>query len=313
MSGGSGVSVVIPTMSRPAELALTVASVMAGTVLPEEIVIVDASADERTEYAVAQMSSAFRRVEFLYVRTPPGLPAQRNAGLEAAGGGFMLSLDDDVILEPDFLEELLKAFDDDRVGGACGVITNQVLPGRYVRFLQRVFRQVRYAKRSFFQRSGLPTFLYRPNVPSAVEIMSGGLTLYRRAAIIDFRWDPVFNYFDDDNVSLELGKRGWRLLQWPAARLEHRLAEGARPAPRRKVRRRILEQRLLHRRHLPQNIWNVACYYYSVWGAAAAAALRLKPRLFLGTLLGLWDVLRTRGGRRLEAASGEALIPRPEQ
>jgi len=312
VSRGNGVSVVIPTMSRPAELALTVASVMAGTVLPEEIVIVDASADDLTELAVVRFSAAFRRVKFIYERTPPGLPGQRNTGLEAGGGGIMLSLDDDVILEPDFLEELLKAFDDDRVGGACGVITNQVLPGRYVRFLQWVFRQVRYAKRSYFQRSGLPTFLYRPNVPSAVEIMSGGLTLYRRAAIIDFRWDPLFNYFDDDNVSLELVKRGWRLLQWPAARLEHRMAEGARPAPMRKVRRRVLEQRLLHRRHLPQNVWNVACYYYSVWGAAATAALRLKPRLFLGTLLGLWDVLRTRGGRHLDAALGEELIPKPE-
>ena len=310
MSRGSGVSVVIPTMSRPAELALTVASVMAGTVLPEEIVIVDASADERTEYAVAQMSSAFRRVEFLYVRTPPGLPAQRNAGLDASSGDLVLFLDDDVTLEAAFLAELLAAFDDDAVGGACGVIANQVLPSRFVRFLQWLFRQVRYARRCFLQRSGLPTFLFQPEEQVDVKILTGCDMAFRREAV--GRFDGRINYFDDDDISLTAA-RTWRLVQVPTARLEHRLAEGARPAPRRKVRRRILEQRLLHRRHLPQNIWNVACYYYSVWGAATAAALRLKPRLFLGTLLGLWDVLRTRGGRRLEAAAGEALIPRPEQ
>ncbi len=307
---GARVSAIVVTMSRPAEVALTVASAMAGTRTPDEFVVVDASADERTEYVVAQMASAFRRVEFVYVRTPPGLPAQRNAGLDAASGDVILFLDDDVTLEPEFLAEILAAFDDDAVGGACGVIVNQVLPSRFVRTLQWLFRQVRYARRCFLQRSGLPTFLFQPEAPADVKILTGCDMAFRREAV--GRFDERINYFDDDDISLAAA-RTWRLVQVPTARLEHRLAAGARPAPMRKVRRRVLEQRLLHRRHLPQNVWTVACYYYSVWGAAAAAALRLKPRLFLGTLLGLWDVVRTRGGRRLEAAPGEALIPRPER
>ncbi|MEE9455542.1 MAG: glycosyltransferase [bacterium] len=310
MSGGARVSAIVVTMSRPAELALTVASAMAGTATPDEFVVVDASADERTEYVVSQMPSAFSRVEFVYIRMPPGLPAQRNAGLDAATGDIILFLDDDVTLEPAFLAEVLAAFDDAAVGGACGVIANQVLPSRFVRALQWLFRQVRYARRCFLQRSGLPTFLFQPEESADVKILTGCDMAFRREAVA--RFDERINYFDDDDISLTAA-RTWRLVQVPTASLEHRLAEGARPAPMGNVRRRVLEQRLLHRRHLPQNIWNVACYYYSVWGAAAAAALRLKPRLFLGTLLGLWDVLRTHGGRRLEAAPGEALIPRPER
>ncbi len=304
------VSAVVVTMSRPAELALTITSAVAGLKTPDEFVVVDASADDRTAYVVEQLSSAFRRVEFSCVRTPPGLPAQRNAGLDASRGDVILFMDDDVTLEPEFLTELLAAFDDAAVGGACGVITNQVLPSRYVRALQWLFRQVRYASRSFLQRSGLPTFLFQPPEPVDVKILTGCDMAFRREAL--GRFDERINYFDDDDISLTAA-RTWRLVQVPTARLEHRLAAGARPAPMRKTRRRVLEQRLLHRRHLPQNLWNVACYYYSVWGAAAAALLRLKPRLFLGTLLGLWDVVRTGGGRRLGAASGEALIPRPER
>jgi GT2 family glycosyltransferase len=307
---GARVSAIIVTMSRPADLALTVTSVMAGTVVPDEIIVVDASADERTEDAVAKMSSAFAAVKFIYIHTAPGLPAQRNAGLDAATGDLILFLDDDVTLEAEFLAELLVPFGDDAVGGACGVITNQVLPGGFVRLLQWTFRQVRYARRCFLQRSGLPTFLFRPEEKADVKSLTGCDMAFRREAI--GRFDERINYFDDDDVSLTAA-REWRLVQVPTARLEHRLAEGARPAPMRKVRRRVLEQRLLHRRHLPQNVLTVACYYYSVWGAATAAALRLKPRLYLGTLLGLWDVLRTRGGRRLDAAPGEALIPKPEK
>ena len=309
MSGDARVSVVIVTMSRPAELALTVTSVMAGATTPAEIVVVDASADDRTELAVARFSAAFRRVKFIYERTPPGLPGQRNAGLDAASGEVLVFLDDDVTLEPDYLAEVLRAFDDAAVGGACGAITNQVRPGRYVRFFQWLFRQVRYARRSYLQRSGLPTFLYRPRKQADVGILTGCNMAFRREAVA--RFDERINYFDDDDISRVVARR-WRLVQVPAARLEHHIAAGARPAPMAKMRRRVLEQRLLHRRHVPQSVFNVLCYYYSVAGAATVAALRLKPRLFLGTMLGLWDVFRTRGGRRLDAAPGEELIPKPE-
>jgi glycosyltransferase involved in cell wall biosynthesis len=309
VSGDARVSAIIVTMSRPAELALTVTSLMAGTTTPAEVVVVDASADDRTELTVAQLAAGFRRVAFAYRRMPPGLPAQRNAGLDASSGDILLFLDDDVTLEPDYLSELLKAFDDAAVGAACGLIINQVLPGRHVRFFQWLFRQVRYAPRSYLQRSGLPTFLFRPERRADVGIMTGCNMAFRREAAP--RFDERINYFDDDDAS-RVAARRWRLVQVPTARLEHRVAAGGRPAPPAKARRRVLEQRLLHRRHVPQNVTNVLCYYYSVAGAAAAAALRLKPRLFLGVLLGLWDVLRTRGGRNLDAAPAEELIPKPE-
>ncbi len=309
---GVDVSAIIPTMSRPTDLALTVASLMAQTALPGEVIVVDAGADDDTARLVENFRLAFRGADFIYERAAPGLPGQRNAGLARARGDVVLFLDDDVTLAPDFLAALLGAMEDGAVGGACGVIVNQRLPGRYTRFLQWLFRQPRYARRSFLQRSGLPTFLYRPAAPAAVKILTGCDMAFRRAALGGFRFDARLNYFDDDDVSLTAARRGM-LLQVPAARVEHRLAPAARPEATAKVRRRVLEQRLLHRRHVPQNTWNVLCYYYSVFGAAAMAALRLRPRLAWGTLLGLGDVLRTGGGRRLDAAREGKFIPRPEE
>jgi GT2 family glycosyltransferase len=307
MSRSRDVSVVVATMSRPSDLALTVTSLVAGTALPREVVVVDASADDGTEIAAGQFAATFRGVDFLYRRVAPGLPGQRNAGLAAVSGEIVLFLDDDVTLEPEFLEKLLAAFDDPAVAGATGVITNQFLPPAYARAFQWLFRQVRYAPRSYLQRSGLPTFLYQPEARADVEILTGCNMAFRREVLGGF--DERINYFDDDDISLMVG-RSRRLVQVPSARLEHRLATSARPAPIHKVRRRVWEQRLLHRRHLRQTPWNVLCYYYSVTGAALAAALRLRPRLCLGTVAGLWDVVRSRGGRR--GAAGEKLLPRPE-
>ncbi|MGD8717647.1 MAG: glycosyltransferase family 2 protein [Candidatus Zixiibacteriota bacterium] len=309
MTGAGRVSVIVVTMSRPDEFAATAASVLAGTRRPDEFVVVDASADGRTEAEVARLSASATGVAFVYRRATPGLPGQRNAGIDAATGDVVLFLDDDVALEDGFLAVLLSAFDDPEIGGATGVITNQLLPPAWVRFGQRLFLQVRYARRSFLQRSGLPTFLFQPTERTDVKILTGCNMAFRREAV--GRFDGRINYFDDDDISLTVA-REWRLVQVPEARLEHRVAAGARPAPMNKTRRRVLEQRLLHRRHLPQNVLNVASYYYSVLGAATVAALRLKPRLFLGNLLGLWDLVRTGGGRRADAASGDGLIPKPE-
>ncbi len=213
---------------------------------------------------------------------------------------------------PDYVARLLAAFDEPAVVGAAGVVANQFRPGRYVRFLQWLFRQVRYARRSFLQRSGLPTFLYAPARPTAVRILTGCNMAFRRRALAAFAFDERLNYFDDDDVSLWAARAG-TLLQIPAARVEQRLAAGGRPDAAAKVRRRVLEQRLLHRRWLRQNVVNVACYYYSVVGAAALALLRGKPRLAWATAAGLWDVLRTRGGRRRDEALEKGFLPRPDR
>jgi glycosyltransferase involved in cell wall biosynthesis len=78
--------------------------------------------------------------------TEPGLPGQRNAGLERATADTILFLDDDVELESGFLPELLSVYDDPEVGGATGLITNQVKPAWWVRVLQRFFLLSRFGK-----------------------------------------------------------------------------------------------------------------------------------------------------------------------
>lgn len=312
MSETASVSLIIPTLSRLDDLRVTLQAVLSGTVLPAEIVIVDASPDNLTERFVAELASRPGAVEFAYIRAErPGVPRQRNAGLARASGDFILFVDNDVTVAADFIEELLKAFAEPKVGAACGLISNQYLPGAYTRLLQWFFRQTRYAGRSYYQRSAFPTFLYRPREAAGVAALTGGLTMFRAEAMAGFRFDERVLFVDDDNYSLDLRARGWELMQWPAARAEHREAgEGRSFAGR--VRSNVVGRRVLHRRYFTQNVLNVASYYYGAIGTAAMAALRLKPRLFAGALLGLWDVVRTCGGRRLDAAPEGEVAAGPE-
>lgn len=306
------VSAMIPTMSRPRELAACFDSLFGGEIGPAEVVVVDASRDDLTAELVARAAADYPAVRFVHERTAPGRPAQRNRALARMAAEYLLFLEDDCVYEPTFLRELTRALDAGGADGACGLITNQPRPSPWVGFLQWLYRQVRYARRSFYQRSALPTYLYKPAEPAGVEVLSGGLCLVRREILEGFRFDERITYFDDDDLSLALVRRGARLVVWPAARCEHRPSGSGRPSLAGRARRLIMEQRLLHRRHFPQTAVNVAAYYYSALGAAAMAALRLKPRLWAASLAGVWDVIRTGDGRAPERALRTGHLPRPE-
>ncbi len=67
-----------------------------------------------------------------YCRAPAlrGLAAARNRAMEMAAGDIWLFLDDDVVLEPDYLAALLRAYAaHPEAAGISGVITNYRRPG----------------------------------------------------------------------------------------------------------------------------------------------------------------------------------------
>ena len=291
------VSTIIATLGRAEELENTLRTLCGFTTVPDEVIVVDGDAGQDAKPVVEKWADEYGGISFAYVGTEPGLPGQRNAGLERATGDTILFLDDDVELEPGFLPGLLSVYDNPEVGGATGLITNQVRPAWWVRVLQRFFLLSRFGEYCCLQKSGLPTFLYKPVETVDVGILNGCNMSFRRSALDGFRFDDRINYFDDDDVSLTVGKK-WRLVQVPDARLKHLVSPKGRPRAPAAAARSIIEQRFLHRKHLPQTSLSVPAYYWSVLGAAFVALVRLHPLVSLRTLLGLWAAL-TGADRRL--------------
>jgi cellulose synthase/poly-beta-1,6-N-acetylglucosamine synthase-like glycosyltransferase len=291
------VSTIIATLGRAEELENTLRTLCGCTVVPDEVIVVDGDVGRDAKPVVEKYADEYDGIAFVYVGTEPGLPGQRNAGLERVTGDIILFLDDDVELEPGFLRELLSVYEDADVGGATGLITNQVKPTWWVRALQRFFLLTRFGRRCRLQKSGLPTFLYRPKETVDVGILNGCDMSFRRSVLGGFRFDDRINYFDDDDVSLTVGRK-WRLVQVPGARLKHLVSPKGRPRAPAAADRSIIEQRFLHRKHLPQTPLSVPAYYWSVLGAAFVALVRLHPLVSLRTLLGLRAAL-TGAARRL--------------
>jgi len=111
------VTVIIVTYNRPGCVKTCLECLRRQTHLPEQIIVVDGSPDDRTRLLCADFPEA------LYLRNEAGLghmTRSRNIGLQQTTGEIIAFLDDDSFAHPDWLEELLKPYANPTVGAVGG-------------------------------------------------------------------------------------------------------------------------------------------------------------------------------------------------
>lgn len=123
------VSVVTPTLRRPAEVLGLLENLSEQTILPTEVILVDGAPAgvTETEAAVEKVLHSFP-FEIRYIRHGGGTAIQRNVGIDAAKSDFIALVDDDVRLDKNFLGKMLEVFRADepkKIGGIVGYRTNQ--------------------------------------------------------------------------------------------------------------------------------------------------------------------------------------------
>ncbi len=125
----SGMSIIICTKNRSADLEITLGSVFSQRILPDCLVIID-DGDAKATRKILKKFDSPPDVRTVYVnpeRESSGLPEARNRGIQALPDleEIILFLDDDVTLEESYLENLRDLFlkNPDLIG-ASGFIRN---------------------------------------------------------------------------------------------------------------------------------------------------------------------------------------------
>jgi len=123
--------IISPAKDEEAYLEKTIKSIVAQTVQPVRWVIVDDASRDRTAEIAGSYASQYpwisvARIQRDPARNPgPAVVVAFNAGLKTLDGvayDFLVKLDVDLILPPDYFEELLARFEkDDKLGIASGV------------------------------------------------------------------------------------------------------------------------------------------------------------------------------------------------
>lgn len=116
-------SVVIATRNNPGLVVDAVTSILAGTVVPEELIVVDQS--DRIAPEVQALTDAHPGVRVV-ASSRLGQSSGRNDGVATSTAEAIVLTDDDVLVDPRWLEHLLAAL---QTLGEDGAVTGRVLAG----------------------------------------------------------------------------------------------------------------------------------------------------------------------------------------
>lgn len=203
-------TVVIPTLNARDVLRDALASLEGARV----VVVDNASTDGTAEMVEREFPDA------ILVRNEEnqGFGRAVNRGAAEAAGDTLVVLNNDVVCEPGFVEQLCEPFADGSVGMAAGVLLQAAAPGRV-------------DSAGIELDPTLQSFDYLWNEPLAALDGAtdpvgpcGGAAAYRLSAFREAGGydEAFFAYWEDVDLALRLRLKEWRCVLVPGARALHR-------------------------------------------------------------------------------------------
>ncbi len=132
-----GVTVIVPAYNESGHVADTIRSLLAQTVPPDEIIVVDDCSDDDTGAVATGAGVRVIRPE----RNTGSKAGAQNFALPLVETRFTVAIDADTTLAPDALELIMEALSsDDQVAAACGFVLPRTVKsmwerGRYLEYM----------------------------------------------------------------------------------------------------------------------------------------------------------------------------------
>ncbi len=263
-------TIVICTKDRAQDLKKCLDSISGQSRFPEQIVVVDSGTDDAPEI-VASFASRHTAIDIQYIHSEPGLTKQRNIGINAANGDVIHFFDDDVTLNPDYLQEIQYLFDRDAtLLGAGPKVVLAYTPSPLGRIWRRIFLLPDVAGSGRLLRSGFGSYTWytRRRDVHDVEILCGCCCAFRKNVFEKVRFDEYFagyGYLEDLDFSYRVASLG-KLVTHSGAVIEHWESPSARTNWRRLAAMQIVNHAYVFRKLLPQDLYHRACFWWSELG-----------------------------------------------
>ena len=301
----SGSTFLIATRNRPSELVETIRSLVAQTVLPGELCIVDSSDRTPVRGEIERLCrDAGLPLDYVHP-APRGLTVQRNLGLDRTTGDPVFLIDDDVYLAPDCHAECLKEFAKwgPELGGVRASAITPSKPPRPAVWWRRFFGIGGWWPEATGRLR--PGFWIEGISESAsvrkVDCFVGYFMSFRREVFDHFRFDENlagYGHKEDIDFTYRVSRR-YTLVQTPRARCEHFKTQTARLPAFQLQRMNLGNQFYLHRKNMPQDVQHRIALWWGLVGLFLlniGRALRYRDHgLVTGWIVGMWEQARGKG------------------
>ena len=169
------VSVVIPVLNGERTIKDCLVSLLQADYPPErrEILVVDNGSTDRTAEIVKTLPVRYLREE------RRGCSAARNRGIQASQGEIIASTDADCMVSRGWLRELVRAFDEEGVGGVAGEVYAYPPKTPAERYAARVrsLSPQKYLSRPLLPFAAFPNLAFRRDVFDRIGLLDETVTL----------------------------------------------------------------------------------------------------------------------------------------
>lgn len=302
----SKISVVIATKNRFQDIIKCIESILIQTLLPDEIIIADSSEDAELK---SKLDLPHNKITFRYIHAKVSLTKARNIGIKESTGDIIIFLDDDVVLDKDYIKEIMHVFDNDlgkKIGGVTGNIMNNLkkqdqtfkyLIGCHImQTIGVIFFLFKYGNGKF-QPSGYPTFVHSDKITN-VECLSGANMAFRREVFKEFTFDEGLSgycYNEDVDFSYRVSRK-YQNIYTPFAKLVHNVSPAARDKEYARMKMIMENHYYLFKKNLPQDFKHKIAFWWSVVGLFVIAMIGRNKESLKGLMNGILNIKRNKKG-----------------
>ena len=286
------VSVIIPTYNRIKDVEECLGSIVPQTVLPSEVIIVDDSNNNEVENLIEHRRDELKEkdIDLRYIRNERerSLTIARNIGIENAISDVILFLDSDVIIDVNYIKEILKVYKENPDAMGVQGLIQRKKEKRLIHTFIDIFNRLFYIYLDEKNKCRLSPSL-GVSFPSFVdeiincEWLSGANQSYKKGILEEFKFDENLKKYsqgEDIDMSYRIFKKYPRsLFMTPYARLIHNTSQEGRHLKRDVVYMDVIYLTYLFYKNVDQNLKNKLIYWWSRMGRIIFALifLILKP------------------------------------
>jgi len=277
------VSVIIPTKERPEDLMACLASIYRQTYMPSQVIVVEGGMSGTSKKLVR---TTYPNAQFVEFPESTGLTSSRNRALSIISGEISIFLDDDVVLDEDFVEKITEVFSMEDFNSIGGVVGNMFgYKGGNDSFLHYLIKRlflmpIRGDGR--FRLSGAPTFIYGAKDIKQVEFIAGGISGYRTKIFDEFRFDENLkgsSLGEDKDFSYRISRK-YRNYYTPFAMADHKQSPVNRTGGLARLIERSSTSLYLTRKNSPIILWPFGAIM--IIGYFVEAAYFFIKKVFVG-------------------------------